>query len=107
MVEKENITICDDCKERIAEYKCKLCGKDLCKGCLKKVVLEVRGKYYDGSGDLGYKVIPYCVECRSKLEEKSPSNENLLEDEFMKKLSDEVVEHIRKKLILKNLKSGK
>jgi ribosome-binding protein aMBF1 (putative translation factor) len=38
-------TICDKCKKTIANFKCEICGKDLCGNCAKELnLLHIRIK---------------------------------------------------------------
>lgn len=102
MVETKTI-ICDICKEKVAKDKCSLCKKDLCNNCIKRTYLSLRGIYADGSGTFGDKIIPFCINCSEKLIKNTPSDNPLLDGDFLNKLSDEVVEYITKKLIINEL----
>ena len=103
MVKTETI-LCDICKEKIGISKCSICDKDLCSGCGVISWLKLSGVYPDGSGDFGKYELYFCGECHFNLVSNNSSNKPLLENEFLKKLSDKTINHIKRKLILNNLK---
>lgn len=101
MVEKEKVVICDDCKEKIAKYKCRLCEKDLCRDCLKEKKLFL--------GDNAFNWVHICSDCCQKLSNLMSGNtiqksrENLDEDDKIEKI---IIDRIKKNLILKNLEEN-
>ena len=103
MVKTETI-LCDICKEKIGISKCSICDKDLCYSCNLISWLEMRGTFQDGSGNFGRNALYFCEDCHKKLVNNNLSNKPLIDNEFLKKLSKKIINHIKKKLILNNLK---
>jgi hypothetical protein len=38
------IRICDDCKNKVKEFDCEFCSKDLCKSCSENIQIKVFGE---------------------------------------------------------------
>ena len=48
---KKNVILCDECKMKVAEYKCRYCGKDLCDYHLMGVSLAFQKWEYSSQED--------------------------------------------------------
>lgn len=99
---KTNLILCDVCKDKVGKIKCNLCNKDLCDSCKMAIQITIsRAKSYEGNSK---KInIILCIDCNSNLVNATNKNENFFDDNFMNKLKREVVDYIKKGLILKNL----
>lgn len=104
-MKKKDIIICDKCGEKIAKYKCDLCGKDLCSDytCSKGVDLKAERSR---GGSAGYfNKIYLCEGCEKKFFDLLVKNakETLDEDNKIKKI---IIERVKKNLMLENLKEN-
>jgi hypothetical protein len=59
MVRKE-VTLCDNCKDKVSKEKCEICGKDICERCLNALTFE---SGTSGSSGISWFEIPICNEC--------------------------------------------
>lgn len=105
MVEKKKVTICDICQERVADSKCQLCGKDICKteensngilqkGCVKFLDIKF--------GNITLK-IEYCSDCFEKSIWENIRKSEFWTDEFVKEIREKFVDYIKKGVMLDNL----
>jgi len=88
--------LCDVCKKKIMEYKCDICGCDICESC----------KDYDRLiyNNTTFAEIIYCRECGGKIfnlfKGKSISNVT----DCVLNFKTELVDALKKNLIVENLK---
>ena len=92
------------CKDKIGKTKCNLCNKDLCKDCVTNMNITINQPYQSNIfGDIG---IVFCNDCYLKLIDAHLKNKNFFDD-FMIKQKKDVLDYIKKNLILENLKDEK
>ena len=89
----ERANVCDDCKVKLVERKCELCGKEMCRSCCNGTCVSVKG----------IKVFDYwiCRKCNDSLYGKKLNIE--LKPETMKQMKDEITEQLKRGLIVANL----
>lgn len=102
---KTNLILCDVCKNKVGKRKCNLCDKDLCIDCVRSMGIIIRKEVNSGY----FRNIPivYCEDCFRKLFEAHEKNKNFFDDDFMGKLRKDVIDYIKKNLILESLKEEK
>lgn len=100
MTEKEKVIICDECNQKIAKEKCNLCSKDLCSDCSKSFTLELKSTSQQTEF---YTLINYCFECRNKV----MGTKSGFWDDFKPKVVKDIVDYVRKNMIIENLKEEK
>lgn len=98
----QEANICDTCKERIAINKCKICEKDMCKICCKKVSINLMWSVWRTK----FGEISCCKKCMSK------SGLGVLEEEIGKektyrnKILKDITDYIKRLINLKELKEN-
>lgn len=106
---KKKVRICDECKQRIANHKCYLCGKDLCDGCVHKLSLAIdkyeASRYSEeknlifGVDDLGTESVykkPICSACHGEIVRmiRSLADEEIDHEELVNRLLNEIKDFI-------------
>ena len=81
---QEKVLICDECKSKIAKYKCEVCDKDCCNSCLSSPYLTAKG--------MKLFVYPICRNCGVKI------NLTKIEFSFSKELEDEMKTQIKQQI---------
>ena len=101
----KDVIICDDCKKIVATEKCWMCDKDLCPreivagqyvGCLKGYTIS----FYNNIRI----EIPVCYDCSNKIQGVVQDKEN---NDMLIELQKWIVEKVKRRLILNNLKEEK
>lgn len=102
-MKKENVNICDGCKDRLASTICALCSKDLCKNCHTDVKFSVgsRINHSDTAFD-EWRYIPYCGKCYFK-----KLSGLKITDEFWNEVTGNLIEHIKKSVLVKEIQRTK
>ena len=114
-MEVKNIRLCDTCKERVADFKCDYCEKDICKNdgrynfinlnSNKETSLEI----YNGNlGSDDVKLYPIlCKFCLDKVKNlispRATLEETRKAEENNKILIKEIFELIKKRLVIEEL----
>ncbi|KKL15375.1 hypothetical protein LCGC14_2506210 [marine sediment metagenome] len=106
MAQQTNVSICDMCKDRIAKDKCQLCKNDICsyRACLREFRIQLRS---GGDSREGIISIPFCRRCWDKVGEGIIYRKDFWDEEFLKKISKDFEDYIRKRVILDKLEDKK
>lgn len=94
---KENVILCDDCHSVVAKRKCQFCEKDLCDGCAKTMSIR-RFRIQDDNDDLDIIMCDECFKVYDRVE---------IDKEFFTNMGSEIIKHLKKQAILKNLEDKK
>ena len=107
MAQQTNVSICDMCKDRIAKNKCQLCKNDICnfRACIRDFKIQLRGGYSESKE--GAISIPFCRRCWDKVGEGIIYRKDFWDEEFLKKISKDFEDYIRKRVILDKLEDKK
>ena len=92
---QEQVIICDECKSKIAKYKCELCDRDCCSSCLSSPYLTAKGmRLFD---------YPICRECAKKL--NLTKIELSITDELKNEMKKQISKQIHNALLLSALEN--
>ena len=103
---KQEVILCDVCNKKVAKYRCRLCGKDLCEDCHDYFSIEISGSYPDGSGIIGNRDVSFCKECKKKIIDYSKKKDIPINEGFLRDTEERFVDYIKKELILNKLDEG-
>ncbi len=92
---KREINICDICKDRIANKKCDICGKDTCGGCRNSKPINMGSEHLT--------LIITCRDCYNLNKKMIESLDLSKNKELIKSIKTPILNHLKKIAILNNL----